>query len=121
MKYTLTAMMCGTAALLAANAPGQAVASTAPTTPPTPQSYAELLDPIPNALALLRIDDASHAQQTAPVQVAQYYDHHHHHRYRRYHHHHHHRYRYAPNCYWAWGAAYWNGYRWVRPRVRVCR
>jgi len=59
------------------------------------QSFAELLEPIPNALALLRAADAAAARtetvgQAGPdVQVAQY--HHHHHRYYRHHHHHHHR------------------------------
>ena len=23
-------------------------------------------------------------------------------------------------CYWTKGPAYWDGYRWVRPRVQVC-
>ncbi|HJU18515.1 MAG TPA: hypothetical protein VJ770_18850 [Stellaceae bacterium] len=68
-------------------------------------SYADLLAPIPNAVALMKADDAARAQQpnAAPsedVQVAQrypFYHHHHHHHhhsyygyYRRYHHHHHH-------------------------------
>jgi hypothetical protein len=25
-----------------------------------------------------------------------------------------------PACYWTRGQAYWDGYRWVRPRVQVC-
>jgi hypothetical protein len=25
-----------------------------------------------------------------------------------------------PQCYWTWGRAMWDGYRWVRPRVQVC-
>ena len=76
-------------------------------------SYADLLEPIPNAVALLRaVDESAPAQGTENVQLAQYYHHHHHHhhhsfyrhhhhhsyyppvvvvpRYRRYHHHHHH-------------------------------
>lgn len=60
------------------------------------QSYAELLAPVPNAMATLVADDAARSQQpvakdAGSVQVAQY--HHHHHRYRRHrhrHHHHHH-------------------------------
>jgi len=67
---------------------------------PAAQSFAELLDPIPNALAALRAADA--AAVTAPasdetgVQVAQLYigvGHHHHHHHNRYfyRHHHHHR------------------------------
>ena len=42
-----------------------------------PQSFAELLDPVPNALALLKeVDEAQAAQQKANPQVAQYYYHH---------------------------------------------
>lgn len=73
-------------------------------------SYGDLLAPIPNAVALMKADDAARAQtaQTpnsepaSDVQVAQFYrpfyhhhHHHHHHHsyygyYRNYHHHHHH-------------------------------
>jgi hypothetical protein len=67
------------------------------------RTYGELLDPIPNAVALLRAADE--AGTSAPrgegdVQVAQYYHHHHHHHHHRYrrsyhhHHHHHHHHRY---------------------------
>ena len=75
---------------------GAAQAATAPT-PDTgnmnARSFAELLDPIPNALATLRATDAATREQatenqTGEVQVAGY-RHHHHHRY--HHHHHHHR------------------------------
>lgn len=74
-------------------------------------SYADLLEPIPNAGAVLQaLDEAAPPKATENVQVAQFYHHHHHHhhhhhgfyrryyrapvvvvpRYRRYHHHHHH-------------------------------
>ena len=43
------------------------------------QSYAELLDPIANARALLREADAVAASRPARVEKTQYYDHHHHH------------------------------------------
>ncbi|WP_083967265.1 hypothetical protein [Methylosinus sp. R-45379] len=75
----------------------------------SPRSYAELLQPIPNAAALLREAEARKAVQSEPrIQTAQYYGnpyydgygytyypyrrwrHHHHH-----HHHHHHG--------WGWG------------------
>jgi hypothetical protein len=63
------------------------------------RSYAELLDPIPNALALLReveaADDALVGRESAAdpnVKIAEH--HHHHHRYRHHHHHHHHRWWY---------------------------
>src|SRR5579862_2553484 len=83
-------------------------------------SYRDLLEPVPDALALLKADDTTHVQQPARVQLAQ---HHHHH-------HHHHGFfggfippivvAPGPTCYWTLGRPVWNGYRWVRPRVRVC-
>jgi hypothetical protein len=85
-------------------------AQAATTPPPNPAetmraaSYADLLTPIPNAVALLDADDAARSQRPAAedaggVQVAQYHHHHHHHHHRRtiiirrHHHHHHHHYR----------------------------
>ena len=82
-------------------APVQSVADIA-----NPRSYAELLQPIPNAAALLKeVDaaDAAHARaRNSNVQLAQFwggwgggpYYHHHHH-----HHHHHYHYYYYPNYY----------------------
>jgi hypothetical protein len=75
-------------------------AQATPVAAPTPdpmnvRSYAELLDPIPNAVAALRAADAAARETQAvdglkgDVQVAGY--HHHHHRYHHHHHHHHHR------------------------------
>src|SRR6202171_6402200 len=76
-----------------------------------PISFAALLEPIPNAAALLQAVDESRPAPSADenVQLAQYYHHHHHHhhhhssyrryaprivvvprRYRHHHHHHHH-------------------------------
>jgi len=56
-------------------------------------SVAELLDPAPNAAAILAALDESGSSQpaneTKGVQVAQYHHHHHHHHHWRYHHHHH--------------------------------
>jgi len=51
------------------------------------RSFAELLDPIPNASGLLRADERTGADAGKPIQMAQYYHHHHHHH--RHHHHHH--------------------------------
>ena len=94
-------------------------AEAAPIPSPTPtdvlraNSFADLLEPIPNAVALLRAVDESGPSPSADenVQMAQFYHHHHHHhsfyrryeydeyaprvivvprRYRYYHHHHHH-------------------------------
>jgi hypothetical protein len=97
-----------------------AQAAPAPSPVPTDvmraNSFAELLEPIPNAASLLQAIDESAPAQSADqnVQLAQFYHHHHHHhhhhhgyyggygydaygprvivvpRYRRYHHHHHH-------------------------------
>jgi len=69
-------------------------------------SYADLLKPIPNSVALLKESDEAAAKAEllpaaavgeARVQEAQYYYHHHHHHHGFYppfyhHHHHHHRY-----------------------------
>ena len=60
-------------------------------------SYADLLNPVPNAVAQLIADDATRAAdevKTARIRVEMDHHHHHHHRYRRrhrrHHHHHHH-------------------------------
>ena len=79
-------------------AQGTATAMPNPEAPKGARSFAELLDPIPNALAMLRAADSTaprnQAEQTTDVRVAQNHHHHHHHRYvkpkRRHHHHHHH-------------------------------
>jgi hypothetical protein len=62
--------------------------SPAPTDVLRANSFADLLEPIPNAAALLRAVEESAPAQSADenVQLAQYYYHHHHH-------HHHHRWR----------------------------
>src|ERR1700757_3511917 len=62
-------------------------------------SFADLLDPIPNAAALLQAVDESGSVPTANenIQLAQYHHHHHHHHHhhrRRHHHHHHHHHHY---------------------------
>ncbi|HLH89342.1 MAG TPA: hypothetical protein VKX28_12890 [Xanthobacteraceae bacterium] len=54
------------------------------------QSYADLLDPIPNALAALRAADAGRVSQPDNVELAGYY----HHRFYHHHHHHHHHHRF---------------------------
>jgi hypothetical protein len=61
-----------------------------------PQSFAELLQPIPNAAETLRAIGAANSARTVDegdVQLAQYHHHHHHHHHRFYHHHHHHHWR----------------------------
>jgi hypothetical protein len=83
----------------------QAAPAPNPTETLRANSFAELLEPIPNAAALLQaVDEQAPAESAgANVQLAQYHHHHHHHHhhaYRRYvprivvvprrHHHHHH-------------------------------
>jgi hypothetical protein len=100
-------------------------AQAAPTLNPTDilraNSFAELLEPIPDASARLKAVEEAQAQDTdANVQLAQYYYHHHHHhhhhgfyprydepevvivpRYRRpYYHHHHHHHSFYRRDYW---------------------
>jgi hypothetical protein len=101
--------LLGAAAALATMNGAQA----APTQPPKPTaagSYRDLLEPIPNAVELMKADDAALAERSTQgdVKLAQYHHHHHHHHgYRRppprvyvrrphYHHHHHHHHHYNP-------------------------
>ena len=102
MDKTIVGMIGAVGALMAATP-----AMAAPAHPLTvdtvmqANSYADLLKPIPNALALLKASEAAGADIVqgpahdgdALVQEVQFH-HHHHHRYyrRRRHHHHHHRY-----------------------------
>jgi len=60
-------------------------------------SYADLLNPVPNAVAQLIADDTARATRSrdgemdvAQIRVEVDHHHHHHHRYRRRHRHHHH-------------------------------
>jgi hypothetical protein len=57
------------------------------------RSFAELLDPIPNAEKVLRAEDErsdAAVGEEKPIVMAQYHHHHHHHYHHHYHHHHHH-------------------------------
>jgi len=88
MHKTITGLLGAVATL--------GVAQAAPTADPSDalkaNSFAELLEPIPNATALLNTMDEKPATENN-VQLA-YHHHHHHHRYfRRHHHHHHHHWR----------------------------
>jgi len=65
------------------------------------ESYADLLKPVPNALAVRQAlaEQALEQPEVPDVMTVQYYRHHHHHhhryyrrRYHHHHHHHHHRY-----------------------------
>jgi hypothetical protein len=66
--------------------------SPAPTDVLRANSFADLLDPIPNAVVLLQAVDESGPASSANenIQLAQYHHHHHHHHGRRHRHHHHH-------------------------------
>lgn len=78
MKKLTALLLGGVAAMLTLNA--VQAAPIAPAAAPAAQSYAELLQPIPNAATALQADDALRAQQPK-VELAQYrgYHHHHHH------------------------------------------
>jgi hypothetical protein len=54
------------------------------------QSYAELLNPIPNAKAVLAAVDETQDPIGTSSELAQHHHHHHHRRHRHHHHHHHH-------------------------------
>jgi hypothetical protein len=91
MQKAMTGLLGAVAALGALGA-----AQAAPT--PNPEaslkvsSFAELLEPIPDAAVRLKaMDEAQSSEGT--VQLA-YHHHHHHHRYFRRHHHHHHHHHY---------------------------
>jgi hypothetical protein len=89
MEKRIAGLLGAVATLGAFNA---AQAAPTPSPPPTDvlraNSYAELLEPIPNAASLLKAVDESKPVLSADenVQLAQFYHHHHHH------HHHHHGY-----------------------------
>jgi hypothetical protein len=81
MNKRIAELLGGVATLVTLNA-AQAVAPTASsqTGPFAVQSYAELLNPVANAVPLLIADDAKRAQQRGfRRQFAQYHHHHHHH------------------------------------------
>jgi len=108
MDKKLTGLL-GAAASLSMMTAAQAAPASGPELPQA-NSYRDLLDPIPNALPLLKADDQRLAQsgstRTAQVVIGHHHHHHHHgasvyvrvgpraHRHHHHHHHHHHRYHY---------------------------
>jgi hypothetical protein len=78
--------LLGAAAALGTLNAAQAAPAPAPSDRLRASSFADLLEPIPNAASLLQaIDESTPAQSAGDnVQLAQFYHHHHHH-----HHHHH--------------------------------
>ena len=102
-----TATLVGAAAALASSPAAAAPGVEQARLLPVAASYAELLEPIPNAVEQLRLADAEAAAQPARLFPAQYARHHHHH------HHHHH---YSRRWYRQHGY-YWSGGAWIlRPR-----
>ena len=102
MEKRIAGLLGAVATLGAMNAAQAAPTLQVPTETLRASSFAELLEPIPNAASVLKtVDESRPAPSTeGNVQLAQYYYHHHHHhhhfwrRYRRYHHHHHHHHHY---------------------------
>lgn len=84
-------------------APAVAAAAT-----PVANSYAELLEPIPNAIEKLRASDLAAQQQPSRLIKAQWEHHHHHH------HHHHHNHYYAPPVYYGYDYPPYSSY-YVQP------
>ena len=94
MDKKIAGLLGAAAALTAVNS-AQAATETSMTEGPPAATYRDLLEPIPNALALLKTEDAQRPATSANEQTQLAYHHHHHHRWwRRYWHHHHHHHRY---------------------------
>ena len=107
MDGKIATLAAGAAALITA----PAMASAAPQAPepavPVAASYAELLNPIPNASERLRLADAQGESAQPQLIEAQYVAHHHHH-------HHHHNY---SRRWYRHHGYYWYGGRWtMRPQ-----
>jgi len=126
MKKQLVFLLGSVAGLMTLSAVQAAPISPSPQ-PAAAQSYEELLKPVASATSALAADDLMQVKR--PQHLLHRVQYHHHH-----HHHHHHRGPFVPgfgvfvgppayayqDCYWTRGRPYWNGWRWVRPRMRVC-
>lgn len=77
MDKKIAGLLGAAAALTTMSAVQSAIAAPIQNTPPT--SYRDLLEPVPDAMNALKIDDARIATASTQEQVAQYYHHHHHH------------------------------------------
>lgn len=130
MDKKIAGLLGAAAALTAVGGAQAAPAQPVQLAPAT--SYQDLLQPIPDAVAALKANQAAAVQNDPTVKFERVQYHHHHH------HHHHGFFPGAviggvvggllagpppppPPCYWTYGRPYWDGYRWVRPRVQVCR
>src|SRR5579864_9029404 len=100
LDKTLISLLSGASALALL---GSAQASAAPSVGESDmlqpaRSFAELLEPIPNAEKVLRAEDERSsnvaAGEEAPMEMAQYHHHHHHHHHYHHHHYHHHHHTY---------------------------
>ena len=93
--------LLGAAAALTTMSGAQASASSPGAGLEPAATYRDLLDPIPNALALLKSDDAAGTDTHANgrTRLAQHHHHHHHRWWRWYHHHHNHHHRYYHHHY----------------------
>ncbi len=93
--------LLGAAAAVGALGTAQAAPAPAQSDVLKVNSYAELLEPIPNAPKVLQALDEQAPAKTAEanVQVAQFYYHHHHHHHHGYYHHHHHHGYFGPRVY----------------------
>jgi hypothetical protein len=98
-----TATVVGAAAALAA---GAGMAQAAPPAPAVPAaaSYADLLQPIPNAVERLKMSDMEIASRPARLIEAQYYHHHHHHH---------------DNSWYQQRGYVWRGGAWVAPGIGI--
>jgi hypothetical protein len=97
LDKTIIGLIGAASALALTNAADAATAFAGPAPVAPAQSYAELLDPIPDAISRITApgDDVDGGAVT--MELAQYHHHHHHHHHhyrRRYHHHHHHHHYY---------------------------
>ena len=90
MDKRIAGLLRAAAALTAVNSAQAAAPATSAIDPAA--SYRDLLEPIPNALALLKNEDTqgTEVRTDGQTRLAQHHHHHHHRYYRRYHHHHHH-------------------------------
>ncbi len=93
MDKKIAGLLGAAAALTVVTAANAAAPSDGAGAPPA--TYRELLNPVTNAVAALKADDARQTEQASDqgTELAQFfYHHHHHHHHHRYHHHHHHHY-----------------------------
>ena len=103
MDKTLISLLGGASALalLGSQASAAPTADEANLLQPA-QSFAELLDPIPNAEKVLRAEDErsdAAVVEEKPIVMAQYHHHHHHHHYHHHHHHHYYHHHYHHHYY----------------------